>query len=542
MSLPPPVTSGPSNPNYDYGYDPYNTRLHMGYDYGQGGYVSPENQAYAQQLIQYHQMYMALLQQMPANDPRRDTIMQYEAMIRDFYQQATGQPWDPMASGGGYANPYGTPGMDPNNPMGGVDAGPNAGVVPSYTDQNKLVYEDAVASYKADKKMPQNEAHFYDYGDTTLDVGNGKAVVTKEADGSIKVTVTWASDGTTKTFYFHNNKNVNVVASDPDRQITLDASVAGSDQVTTGTVGTDAESELMGDQPTKRKDDKMGYDGSSFEIYPPGNGEDYYVSARNDVFFHASSNTEFWTVEWDNAKNQYVIKVYDNAAHDGDPINTYFVDDMTNLKVSFDIDPTHIEFKGVLKGADAHTLSTTNEHAKKLSFDTTAGGGDAAEASAYVEGLATATGKTAEEVSQLILQYYPSVDKDQDGTISEEEITQAKAAGILPPVIPDSTFLHFLYDLDGQLKNILDQFAAGNASKRNMLIGPLKDRLVAVLQKFYPSVSPVTGQTVSASDDITIGSASYDFMSSALNGDQDWSNDPYSGNPWDMLNFTPGNA
>src|SRR3990172_3536073 len=121
MSLPPPVTSGPSNPNYDYGYDPYNTRLHMGYGYGEGGSVSPENQAYAQQLIQYHQMYMALLQQMPANDPRRDTIMQYEAMIRDFYQQATGQPWDPMAFGGGYANHYGTPGMDPNNPMGGMD-------------------------------------------------------------------------------------------------------------------------------------------------------------------------------------------------------------------------------------------------------------------------------------------------------------------------------------------------------------------------------------------------------------------------------------
>jgi hypothetical protein len=76
----------------------------------------------------------------------------------------------------------------------------------------------------------------------------------------------------------------------------------------------------------------------------------------------------------------------------------------------------------------------------------------------------------------------------------------------------------------------------------------LRDRLVTVLGQFYDSVSPVLSSKdpVHACDDIKIGGTQYDFISTnALDGDKgklQWNDTPYSGNPWEIFGFSPGNA
>src|SRR5262249_236516 len=98
--------------------------------------------------------------------------------------------------------------------------------------------------------------------------------------------------------------------------------------------------------------------------------------ARKDVTFHAGSNSEYWTVAWDEAKKEYVVKVYDSKEdYDAkkEPNEIFHMDDMTNLKATFDIDPTHLEILPPLcDGKDNHKFNTTDTHAKKLTFDKSA--------------------------------------------------------------------------------------------------------------------------------------------------------------------------
>jgi hypothetical protein len=89
------------------------------------------------------------------------------------------------------------------------------------------------------------------------------------------------------------------------------------------------------------------------------------------VNFHASSNTEYWTVEWKDGK--YVVSVFDNSdTKNSKPKETFFMDDMKNLKASFDIDQNHIFFIGNLadpSDPEGHTINTSDDHGKKLSLD-----------------------------------------------------------------------------------------------------------------------------------------------------------------------------
>jgi hypothetical protein len=162
-------------------------------------------------------------------------------------------------------------------------------------------------------------------------------------------------------------------------------------QVTVGKLGDQndpANLNQEGDLPTKRKDGKLGWDGDTFDIYSTEDGKDKYISARGDVHFHAGSNSEYWLVVWDNDKKQYVVKVFSEDMHanpNAQCKETFYVDDMTNLKISFDIDPSHIQFDDNADGSanladpsdpDQHKINNADPHGKKLSFD--AGQGTAA--------------------------------------------------------------------------------------------------------------------------------------------------------------------
>jgi len=346
-------------------------RLHVGGTYGDDsfgyGSFSNEVQGYIQYMHRYQQMLLAY--RSTHRDPKSLAIVdQYLAQSNEYLQMVGDTGWDPMSG-----NVYGdTEGSYSGDDFSNGNARPNGNPAPDYVDNTKQIYGESeeISRFQADKDIAQNEIHFYNYGEMTFEVpGAAKAKVTYDAtSGATKAELTWPT-GKTQTYLFHNNKKVIFAASDPERQVTLDASVPADKVAKGGIDSTETGTKLQGDQPITRQDGKKGYDGKSAEIYGGGKDKELWVSLREEAHFHASSNTEFWTVEWDEKNKQYLIKVYGDSEHKN-LLNTYHMDDMTDLKATFDIDPSHIEFKGSLgTGEGGHEINTDNPHGAKLSLD-----------------------------------------------------------------------------------------------------------------------------------------------------------------------------
>jgi hypothetical protein len=263
-----------------------------------------------------------------------------------------------------------------------------------WQDQTRAKWDGSNAvTYSVDQQSDSRQQDFFQ-SDVTLEIPyHGSAAKTLlVADDSVpnakmlQVTVSMP-DGSSRVVNVHNitsDSHVQILSSDPDN-VQLDSSVTSDPlgaQVTKGDINSATlNAQVQGDSPSKRRDGKLGWDGDSFNIYSTEDGRDKYISARSSVAFHASSNSEFWTVAWDDSANQYVVRVYGNAqdAKDGDPKKakeTFHMDDMTNLKASIDIDPSHVFFTGVLSGdaagAPSNDLNSSNTHAQKLSIGTNA--------------------------------------------------------------------------------------------------------------------------------------------------------------------------
>jgi len=385
MSLPPPVSSGPINPNYDYGNDPYSVNtIRQNDTYGQpAGYESPEVQSYAQQLIQYYQMYAALLQQMPAGDPRRDTIMQYEGMVQQFYQEATGQAWDPTALGGvGMGGTPGMPGTAPSNGMGvptdgstGDPTQPGISFPIDFQDSTHIVSENGSEfDYTFDGHDTETRAidAYQENGVIVVPNNAAQVKIVQDADGTKEVTLTDPATGLSKTIRFHG-KNLKIEAANKDN-VTQDASVTGGVKVVDLS---DAQNQPAGDPPTSTDGDTAKWDTIGDVNISP-----YYtnntVEVKGNVTITPNSNEEYYTVEYQKGPPaEYQVKVYDDPTDRSDAhlTNTFTIDAQLATKINFGCDPSRITF---LNNSDAtladpsdptgQTINSTDPNAQKLAF------------------------------------------------------------------------------------------------------------------------------------------------------------------------------
>lgn len=160
------------------------------------------------------------------------------------------------------------------------------------------------------------------------------------------------------------------------------------------------------------------------------------------------------------------------------------------------------------------------------------------------QSLAALTGKTDAEINSIILDFY-NIDFNGDGKLSEEELQTAKNNHVFPPSTPDSRFFEFLYHLDSDLATSLNEFAVGNATTRDSLIGPLRDRLVLLLGKFYEEVQS-GGSSDRQIDNIFINGTEYDFLRESVNGlegDYMWNSlDQRKDDPWNLLDLDEQNT
>jgi len=255
------------------------------YNYGSGGSegyaIDPRLQAWVREAKSYKSMYVQYLENLSRDGIDASERQAYQTVM-GYLNQLNGQlvdygidmaGWDPLA-GGGFS------GVGEGNPVGSMGS-LNPGIPASYQDNQKILYgeDSSVPSFTADKNVSQAESHFYDYGEMTFNVpGSAKAAVSydKEKD-LLTATVTWPS-GATKTYSFHHNKKVRFLASDKDRQITLDVSVP-SEKAEKGEVGKEGERSQAQGTPPDAKDTNTWSENSAVDYYVTKGAETQKIAA-----------------------------------------------------------------------------------------------------------------------------------------------------------------------------------------------------------------------------------------------------------------------
>jgi hypothetical protein len=262
--------------------------------------------------------------------------------------------------------------------------------VPGVEENGQWVYEGRVGetiSFRPQADGQEQEHVVWGNADITVGTRDGVAVETTEIPDpanpgeslpATKVTVTHP-DGSTDTYYQPQGMgftlNLNAISSrvawegleagavegvpeEFQEFVTLNASEEMNEE---------GEVEVDGDSPTETEDGERIFDGGSFDIYSRKDGKTTNVYARNDVTLHASSNREYWTMEWQTEPEGFVVKVYGDESH-SDLQETLFIDNMAD-GIKLDIDPSQVEFLGDLREEfDPHRLNPGWETAQKISF------------------------------------------------------------------------------------------------------------------------------------------------------------------------------
>ncbi|MBF0492499.1 MAG: hypothetical protein HQM15_06935 [Deltaproteobacteria bacterium] len=264
---------------------------------------------------------------------------------------------------------------------------------------------------------------------------------------------------------------------------------------------------VQGDDPTNPAgpNGTRVWDGANFNIYTRGDGKTNTIIARGDVQLHCTSNSEYWDVEPNG--NSYVIKVYDaapNASGHFDATHlkeTFNVDGMAQ-HIKFDVPPDHITFGGDLgTGTGNHQINNTptaGANARKLSFLGTAGadgtpsvdpttGVTAEPLPAYYQSiLAKVPGLTRDQLIQKLQHFYPEIDANGDGQITNDELDQAHNTGVFPPARPDNKMAQFLAGIDPRIHRGI---AASNTTDNGVYDTTMREvtRLsIELLKSIYP--------------------------------------------------------
>jgi len=260
--------------------------------------------------------------------------------------------------------------------------------------------------------------------------------------------------------------------------------------------------------PFNRTDGKPGWDGPQAEIYSGSDLQDKekQVSVRNVANFHASSNTEYWSVGFNGS--QFVITVYGNAtdaqATPPDPSKakeTFFMDDMTNLKASFDIDPNHIFFQGVLAGGspagtDSHSVNTADPHGAKLSVFGSDGKASAPAGQGQDALNPNYPKETGESVPHNVNGSDAYYDQDSkvsihtyyDGSVKNNYITAQDSVDIYPATQADQVTAEYVPagDSTGKIKLTYSYHDASGDKSETYII----DKATSI----YPHVASLTGE------------------------------------------------
>lgn len=348
------------------------------------------------------------------------------------------------------------------------------------------------------------------------------------------------------------------VSEHPDQ---LDTSAAGAGKIVIGTngsgVGTPVNSNFPEDTPPDNIDgtNKTATYDNSHDYYDNGtdvnvhvdytndNVDTYDITAPGQVTIHGAGFGDKYEIESYSAgpPKEWVINCYKNG--DINKKKTIKIHGSSSTTVNLDAMgpdslvqkfttgiPPHME-SALIPESDQTKIGSVNIGSSTTTNTTTA---------SLIDTLHTATGKTPQEITQTILSSYPNIDTNHDGVLTDEELSNAQAAGNFPPIIPDPHFFQFLYNLDPQLHSLLDQFKTGNDSQRDVLIGPLRNRFSDMLQKFGYSTSldSTTDPQSAEIDNITINGTKYDFINSGVNSDGGNWDTAFNGNPWDLISLT----